>query len=130
MQTKTIKQSVLFKSTPHEIYEMLMDPKKHSEFTGDKAKISRRVGGKFSVFGGYATGENLELVPDKKIVQTWRASDWPSGHFSEVAFELEKSKTGAKLKFTQTRVPEDHCDDIKQGWVDYYWKPMKEMLGE
>ena len=75
MKTRTIRQTVAFKATPHEVFEALMDSKKHSEFTGGKAKISRNVSGKFTAYDGYAEGTNLELVKDKKIVQTWRASD-------------------------------------------------------
>jgi len=29
-----------------------MDSKKHSKFTGSKAKISREIGGKYSIFEG------------------------------------------------------------------------------
>ncbi len=32
------------------------------------------------------------------------------------------------LTFTQTDVPDEFYEDISQGWRDYYWKPMKEML--
>jgi len=126
---KTIKQEVKFGAIPHEVYELLMDSKKHSGFTGEEAKISREVGGKFSVYGGYAEGENLELIPDKKIVQKWRSEDWPEGHYSTVTFEFEESEEGCKLKFTQENVPDENCKDIEEGWEDYYWKPMEEILG-
>jgi hypothetical protein len=33
-----------------------------------------------------------------------------------------------QLIFTQSGVPEEFYDDIRQGWKDYYWIPMKEML--
>lgn len=128
MKTKTIKQSVTFPATAHEIYETLMDSKKHAAFTGDEAEISREVGGSFSTFSGYARGTNLELVPDKKIVQTWRASDWPEGYYSRVTFWLEETDGSTQLTFEQTDVPEDFYDDIYQGWQDYYWSPMQEML--
>lgn len=128
MDTRNIRQTVTFKAEPHEVYEALMDSKKHSRFTGDKAVISRDVGGKFSAFDGYCEGVNLELVPDEKIVQTWRASDWQAGHYSRVTFSLKKIQTGTRLTFTQTGVPAEHYDDISQGWRDYYWAPMKEML--
>lgn len=75
METRKISQSVTLKASPHDVYEALMDSKKHAKFTGGKASISREVGGKFSAFNGYAEGINLQLVPDKKIVQSWRASD-------------------------------------------------------
>jgi len=128
METKTIRQTVILKVSPHDIYETLMDSKKHAGFTGGKTSISREVGGKFSAFDGYAEGVNLALIPDKKIVQTWRAEDWPQGHYSRVTFSLNKVAGGTRLTFTQTGVPEDKHKDIAQGWQDYYWEPMKEML--
>lgn len=128
MKTKSIKQAVLLKASPHDVYEALMDSEKHSELTGSGAQISRKVGGKFTAWGGYIDGVNLELVPDQKIVQSWRSSDWPEKHYSHVMFLLEKSKNGTKLTFTQTGVPDLFYDSIKQGWTDYYWKPMKETL--
>jgi activator of HSP90 ATPase len=128
METRNIKQSVTIKASPHDVYEALMDSKKHAKFTGGKASISRKVGGKFTAFDDYCEGVNLELVPDKKIVQSWRANDWPEGHYSQAAFALKATPGGTNLTFTQTGVPEDQYDAISQGWRDYYWAPMKEML--
>ena len=128
MQTKNIRQTAVFRASPHLVYEALMDAKLHAQFTGGKAVISRKVGGKFSVFDGYAEGVNLELVPDVKIVQSWRAGDWPAGHYSRAAFSLQKIEGGTKLTFSQIGVPEEQYEDVKQGWRDYYWTPMKEML--
>lgn len=127
---RKIIQTVTFKATPHEVFELLMDSKKHSGFTGDKAIISREAGGKFSAYDGYITGENLEIVKDKKIVQRWRASDWPEGTESKVTFSFEETSGGTKMKFTHEGVPDEFYDDIKQGWIDFYWTPMKEYLAD
>ena len=127
MHVKTIRQSVTFTASPHEVYEALMDSKKHSEFTGSQVSISRQTGGKFSVYGGDIEGVNLELVPDKKIVQSWRCSDWPEGHYSKATFSLKEISIGTRLTFSQTGVPEEFYNDIRQGWHDYYWEPMKMM---
>jgi activator of HSP90 ATPase len=128
MKTNTIRQSVTFKTNPRVIYEMLMDSRKHAKFTGEKAGISRKAGGKFTAYAGYINGVNLELVQDKKIVQSWRGSDWPEGHYSKVTFSLGKAKNGTRLTFRQSGVPEKHYKDINQGWRDYYWQPMRDML--
>jgi activator of HSP90 ATPase len=128
MHTKTIRQSVTFKASPHDVYEALMDSKKHSEFTGFKVSISRKIGGKFSVYGGNIEGVNLVLVPHQKIVQSWRYSDWPKGHYSKATFSLKEISSGTRLTFTQPGVPEEFYNDIGQGWRDYYWEPMREML--
>ncbi|MGA7677675.1 MAG: SRPBCC domain-containing protein, partial [Dehalococcoidia bacterium] len=95
---------------------------------GEEANISREIGGRFTAYGEYIEGVNLELIPDKKIVQTWRASDWPEGHYSKVTFSLEEVKGSTRLVFTQTGVPEEYYDDVSQGWRDWYWSPMKEMF--
>ena len=128
MQTKNIRQTAMFKADPNLVYEALMDAKQHARFTGGKAMISRKVGGKFSVFDGYAEGVNLELVPGEKIVQTWRAADWPAGYYSKATFILKPAAGGTRLTLSQTGVPEDQYEDISRGWRDYYWAPMKEML--
>jgi activator of HSP90 ATPase len=128
MKMKTIRQSVTFSAQPHDVYELLMDSRKHEEFSGAHARISRMIGGKISTYDGYATGVNLELVPDKRIVQTWRGSDWQNGHYSQATFTLTKVKTGTRLELTQTDVPADHYDSINKGWIEFYWMPMKDLL--
>jgi activator of HSP90 ATPase len=128
MKTKAVRQSVTIKASPHEVYEALMDSRKHARFTGAKARISRKVGGKFTAYDGYIEGVHLSLVPDRKIVQSWRGSDWPEGHYSRATFSLKKVKNGTHLIFAQSGVPDQYYHDISQGWRDYYWKPMKEML--
>jgi activator of HSP90 ATPase len=128
MKTKIIRQSVIIKATPREVYEALMDSRKHSKFTGAKASMSRKVGGRCSAYGKYIQGINLDLVPGKKIVQAWRGSDWPKGHYSIATFSLKRIKGGTRLVFIQIGVPDREYKGINQGWRDYYWKPMKEML--
>ncbi|MCZ6776333.1 MAG: SRPBCC family protein [Ignavibacteria bacterium] len=122
---KTIRQSVTFKASPHDIYERLMDSRKHSKFTGNKASISRKVGGKFTAYGGYISGTNLQLVPNKKIVQSWRGSDWQKDQFSRATFALKEVSAGTRLTLTQSGVPDKHYKSIKQGWITHYWNPMK-----
>jgi activator of HSP90 ATPase len=130
MKTKTIKQTVTFNASPHEVYEMLMDSEKHSEFTEAAARISRKVGGRFSTYDDYSTGTNIELVQDRKIVQKWRGSDWPERHYSVATFDLQGSGGKTKLVFTQTDVPEDQYEAISQGWKEFYWEKMKKMISK
>ena len=125
MKTKTLKQKVFFKANPHDVYEALMDSKKHAQFTGAKASISREVGREFTAYDGWILGKNIELIPDKKIVQTWHGIDWPEGHYSTVTFLFKKIKAGTQLDFTHEGVPEEFYEDIKQGWFDHYWDKMK-----
>jgi len=130
VNTKTIEQTVSFKASPHDVYETLMDSAKHAQFTGAEATISRELGGTFTAYGGYLSGSNIELVPDKKIVQAWRATSegWPEGYYSTATFSLEEVDGGTRLTFTHSGVPAQNYDSISQGWHDHYWTPMKELL--
>ena len=125
VNTRTIEQTVTFIASPHVVYEMLMDAAEHARFTGAEASISREVGGTFSAYDGALTGTNVEMVPDAKIVQSWRAGDWPEGHYSTATYLLEEEGGGTRLTFTQIGVPEQNYDDINQGWRDYYWSKME-----
>jgi activator of HSP90 ATPase len=128
LKTRSIRQQVTFKAVPHEVYELIMDQKKHGQFTQSKTIINRQVGGRINSGDGYIHGVNLELVPDTKIVQSWRGSDWPEGHYSKATWEFTPITGGTRMIFTQSGIPEDQYESIAQGWRDYYWSPMKEML--
>jgi activator of HSP90 ATPase len=129
MKTKTLRQSVLLKATPHEVYEALLDSKKHAEFTHSPAVMRREVGAEFSAFDGWASGTTLELIPDKKIVQKWRAAEWPEGHYSMVTFELQAQGQEIRLGFTQSDIPEDLYAELETGWVEYYWDNLVAYFG-
>ena len=125
-----INQTELFENTTADkLYEILMDEAHHSEFTGADARISSEVGGSISTYDGYSTGRNLELIPGKRIVQSWRASDWPEGLESTISFEFEQDGDNAIIQFSQTGVPENQLKDITKGWVDFYWDPIRDYLG-
>jgi activator of HSP90 ATPase len=125
MKTKTIHQSITLDATPHDVYDALIDSKKHADFTQSPAAISREVGGEFSTFDGWASGITIELIPERKIVQKWRGADWPQGYYSTVTFELREHSNKTILDFTQTGIPEDLYADLKDGWVEWYWDKLK-----
>ncbi len=129
MKTKTLRQSVLLNATPHEVYETLIDSEKHTEFTHSPAVIRREVGAQFSTFDGWASGMTIDLVPDTKIVQKWRAVDWPEGHYSTVTFALHAEGQKTRLDFTQTDIPEEQYSDLESGWVEFYWENLAAYFG-
>lgn len=105
-----------------------MDAKQHAKFTGGPAKISRKVGGAFSVFGGSIRGRTVKLVKDNIIVQAWRMEEWPKNVSSRVTFSLQKVNSGTRLTFTQSGIPAKEFASIRTGWNTYYWRPMKELF--
>ncbi len=125
---KTIQQSVVIKAPRRAVYEALMDSRKHSRFTGGKASITRKAGGKFAAYGSSLSGFTLAFVPNKMIVQAWRADDWPKHHYSIATFTLTSVKSGTRLTFNQIGVPDKHYRGINKGWKESYWNPMKKAL--
>ena len=128
MQTKTIRQTVIFKAKPIEVYHMLMDSRKHRSLSGEEAKISTKVGGAFTAWGSHISGINLVLKPGERIVQAWRATGWWPDYYSIAIFELQKVSKGTKLRFTQIGVPPNRYSGHYRGWIETYWTPMREML--
>jgi activator of HSP90 ATPase len=128
MRTKTLQQTVMFKASPKEVYDMLANSKKHQSLSGMPAKISKRVGGKFTAWGSHLTGVNLVLKPGKKIVQAWRATGWWPDHYSIAIFDISKVQGGSKLKFTQIGIPPSRYSGHYRGWIETYWTPMKEVF--
>jgi len=128
IKTKTVKQVVTFKATPYELYEMIMDSKKHAGFSGNPAKMSRKVGATFAAYGGWIKGKNLKLIPNRLIVQSWRGTDWPKNYYSKVMFLFTKTKSGTRLTFSQTGVPAEKYIHINKGWGAQYWAKIKKKL--
>lgn len=126
--TAQIRHTVRFKAPPRALYRALMDSKEHSAFTGAPAKIDATVGGRFTAWGPHLLGITVELVKNKRIVQAWRAENWPPGRFSIVTFELKPSKHGTVLAFAQAGIPARHAKSINEGWKTHYWQPLKKFF--
>lgn len=130
MKTGTIKQKVTLNASPQKIYELLMDSKKHSAFTGAKAKIGKKEGDAYSAYDGYIDGRNISLEPGKLIVQTWRSNDgvWPEDHYSIVVFDLRPAGKKTELFFTHADVPIGQVKEFTKGWPEHYWDRITEFL--
>jgi len=126
--TTTIRQTVKFNASPEAVYEVLMDSQKHESLSGEKANISREIGGAFNAWGEHISGFNLVLQPGQRIVQAWRAKDWWADHYSIATFDLRKSDDGTELRFTQIGVPPHRFDGHSRGWIETYWQPMQELF--
>jgi activator of HSP90 ATPase len=128
--TRQIRHIVRFDANPRDIYQALMNSKKHSAFTGAPAKIDAKVGGRFSAWGPHLRGVTVDLVKNKRIVQAWRAQNWPAGHFSIASFELKRAKGGTALVFTQAGIPAKNARSIDAGWKSHYWQPLKKAFAK
>ena len=130
METKSIKRIVKFDCNPAEAYSLIMDAEKHSAFSGANVIMSKKPNGKFDIFDGYCQGYNIELFEGKKIVQGWHFAEdgWPDDHYSTCTFLFEPLENKTKLTFIQTNVPAHKVEELRKGWNQYYWEPIKAYL--
>lgn len=125
-----IHHEIDFNASPQRIYEALLDAKQFTVFSGKHAEINREVGGAFSLFDGHIVGRNVELIPNKRIVQAWRTNDWPEGIYSIVRFELTPQGSGTHIVFDHVGFPEGLHDHLAEGWNGHYWQPLKKYFNE
>ena len=132
--SNTIRQEVTIKAGPDRVYATLLDGRRFSAFTGGaRAEIDPAPGGAFSCFGGIISGRNIELVPDRRIVQAWRVSMWPDGHYSIVRFELQPHGAETRLVMDHVGFPPEmrahlNGEAAEGGWHRQYWEPLNRYL--
>jgi activator of HSP90 ATPase len=120
------KISAIIPTTPNKIYRGWLSTKGHTAMTGSAARVSRKIGGRFTAWDGYIFGRTLELEPDQHIVQAWRTSEFPAeAPDSRLEVFLEKVKNGTRVTLTHIGLPSGSAAAYKQGWKDFYFTPMK-----
>jgi activator of HSP90 ATPase len=126
IKTTTITQKVIISAMPEEVYDAYADAKKHAKFTGGKATNNPVVGGTFTAWDGYISGKNLELEKGKRIVQEWVTTDWPEGYPpSKLELTLREVNGKTEITMVHSDVPTEQENGLKQGWIDFYWEPLK-----
>jgi activator of HSP90 ATPase len=122
--------STILPATPEEIYTAWLSSDGHTKMTGGQAFITAGVGAEFDAWDGYIHGRNLQLEYGKRIVQSWRTSEFkdnePDSHL-EITFEPVGKQT--KLILKHTELP-PHGGQYEQGWVESYFEPMKKYFSE
>lgn len=121
--------SEVMPAKPAEIYKAWLSGEGHTAMTGSPAKVDANVGAEFSAWDGYIFGKTLELTPNQRIVQAWRTTEFPDdAPDSRLEVLLEDVPEGTKVTLTHSDMPEDQVDSYRQGWEDFYFKPMREFF--
>lgn len=128
MKIDTIHQTVVLPATPQAVYEAFIDADRHAAMTGGAAATSDpHVGGQFTAWDQYISGEYRELIPNQKIVASWQTTEWPAEYPpSSLTLEFKSDPEGTELILTQEDVPAEQVGMYDQGWRDHYWLPMYE----
>ena len=72
--------------------------------TGSEAKIGKHVGARYTAWDGYISGKTLELAAGRRIVQSWRTTEFEATDpDSTIVVDLEPTKTGTRLTLDAPR---------------------------
>ncbi len=110
-----------------QVYDSWLDSAAHALFTGSPAEIDPTVGGSFTAWDGYISGRTLELEPGAHILQSWRTTEFPEeapDSLLEVLFQPDEG--GTMLRLNHTNIPDGQAGQYREGWEEYYFKPMQE----
>jgi activator of HSP90 ATPase len=133
VNTTTVTDNEEFRTTAEEAYQVFVDPQRIAAFTRAPPKLfeGAKKGGKFEIFDGNVSGEFLELVPNKKIVQSWRLKQWPTGHYSTLNLEFDQNDVDhvTVMRVKWDGVPVGQEDVTKRNWIEYYKKPIMQTFG-
>ena len=124
----SFKLAATIPASPEAVYDAWLDSAGHSKMTGAKATASEEVGAPFTAWDGYITGKNLELVRGRRIVQSWRTSEFSKTDAdSTITVRLAPAEGGTELTLEHSGVPdrEEFRGYEEGGWADNYFKPMK-----
>ncbi len=131
MSKKGFTLTVHIPAKPSELYKSWLSTEGHSAMTGSPAKVDGKPGGKFSAWDGYIFGTTLELTPNERILQAWRTTEFPDGApDSRLEIIFDEAAGGTKITLAHSKMPEEQVDGYKQGWEDFYFKPMREYFGK
>src|SRR5574342_84347 len=106
-----------FKAKPEEISRAWLSTVGHTAMTGSPANVDGRVNGQFTAWAAYIWGMFLELKENRRILQTWRTSEFPEdAEDSGVEVQLEEMDGGTRLTLIHVQIPEGQAENYKKGW--------------
>lgn len=128
MSKENISLEIILNTSANQFYKDWLTSKTHSDFTGGEAKTSDKVGASFTSWDGYISGKNIELVSGKKIVQSWRTTEFSDSDEDSI-IELELEVIGSnecKLTLHHKNIPAGAGEKYKLGWEEHYFEPMSD----
>jgi len=117
---KDLKKYYIIPAPPEDVYLALTNEATMMLWTGDQASFVAEVGAEFSMWDGSILGKNLELEPNKKIVQQWFFGEEETETPSIVTLKLHPHNQGTSLEVRHTNIPDEEYNDIADGWTAEY----------
>ncbi|MBX7052254.1 MAG: SRPBCC domain-containing protein [Flavobacteriales bacterium] len=130
IKTDNIFQVIELENSVEEAYKALTDAALLSRLTGMTAQMDSHEGGTFHAWNNKSHGYIMRLIPNQRIVQSWRHDEFPDGMYSIVIMDIEKTDTGCRVSFNHIGVPEDCSGWLTETWKKDFWIPLSEHLGD
>lgn len=130
--TSTLHLEPVFNTTAEQLYITLLDDARISAWTRSLAVIESfppSEGSEFKFFGGSVTGTLLKLVPNERIVQLWRLSNWKAGHHAELDIQFVQGAGETKMMVKFTGIPIGEEERVRGNFEDYYVRSIKVTFG-
>lgn len=125
---KDFKKYFKIQASVQDVYNALVNPNMIELWTGDEVVMDDKVGTEFSLYEGNISGKNLEIVPEKKIVQQWYFGDQEEPSIVTILLHQDKNNTSVEVR--QTNIPDEAFENISEGWSYAYFEPIMELLEE
>jgi activator of HSP90 ATPase len=128
---RNVTIAAVLPAAPDRLYDMYLDPKLHSAFTGKPVTIEGRAGAPFRAFDGALTGSILHVEPKRLIVQRWRSVNFPADAVDSVLVLTfwPQGKEG-RIELQHINVPECDFAGISDGWQKFYFAPWRKYLSD
>ncbi|MGI9429879.1 MAG: SRPBCC domain-containing protein [Bythopirellula sp.] len=124
-----ITDAVVLPATADRLFEMYLDPAQHASFTGFPVTIGAVAGAKFEAFEGQLSGQILQLVESRLIVQSWRSTQFrDEDPDSTLILSFTPAGDQGRIDLVHLDVPDHDVDGVTQGWQQFYWTPWSEWL--
>ena len=126
---KDLQQSVELPASPEALFEMYVDAKQHSAFTGSEVTVSREPGSSFSAFAGALSGRMVATVPGRLVVQTWRSTNFGvDDPHSILVLAFSEAASGGRIDLVHIGVADRDYEGVSEGWRKFYWDPWRMFL--
>ena len=124
---KTIDQTYEVNAPIENVWHALTDATLINKWNAGPATFDAQEGGTFSLWGGDIHGTNTKVIPNELLEQDWYGHDNPDVCY-KVSFSLSEDSGVTLVHLIHADVPDDEVQDFADGWKDYYFDPIKQLL--
>lgn len=124
---KSIKQTYTISAPVAKVWQALTDAEVMTQWEASPAEMDPTTGGHFSLWGGDIHGTNTKVIPEKLLEQDWYGHDRPDRKY-KVSFSFETKENTTIVTLIHKNIPDEDVEDMSNGWRDYYFDPIQNLL--